>query len=50
MIQFHQYFQTGGRELKAQLERAGEPPIPAVGKFLDKATAMNISELVKYNM
>jgi len=48
-ITVRQYFQTGGKEMKDQLARAGEPAAPCIASFLDNAKEMSIYELAQCN-
>jgi hypothetical protein len=48
-LQFMQYYQTGGKEMKDLIAKTAEPAIPSVAKFLARAKEVNIHELTQLN-
>jgi hypothetical protein len=46
-LQFKHYYPTGGKMFKDFLAESGEPAIPSVAKFLDRATELSVLELTQ---
>ena len=46
-LQFKHYYPTAGKMIKDLLAEGGEPAIPSVAKFLDRATELSVLELTQ---
>jgi hypothetical protein len=46
-IQFKHYYPTAGSNVKELIDRTGEPVIPAVAKYFDRAKMLDVHELTQ---
>ncbi len=46
-IQFKHYYPTAGSNVREFIDRTGEPVIPAVAKYFDRAKMLDVPELTQ---